>query len=269
MHMSKKFSGRSMIGRRAVLASLLRGLSFTACLVAAASSHAQQRDELCAAQSAGSQDGAGSGGSGSVSVRVNIAGDSFRGSAEAPVTLIEYGDYQCSFCGKFKRDIYSRLDADYIQTSRLRYIYRDLPLKSHEFALHAARAALCAKEQGKYWEMHERIFALEQSFSETELQEQAQALGLRMQNFRACVEDARSEAMIRRGIEEAGKMQIAATPTFVVGTGEPGENWINVSAIIVGIKTLAEYRSIIDRLLADGDRLSKCTTSARNASVAR
>jgi protein-disulfide isomerase len=191
----------------------------------------------------------------SISMRVNIQGEPFRGSAEAPVAIIEYGDYQCSFCARFKQDVYPQIEADYLEASRLKYIYRDLPLASHRYALPAARAAYCAKEQGKYWEMHERIFTLKQSFSEIELTEQAQAIGLRMEDFRACVEDRRSEDEIVRVAATARMMQIENTPTFLIGTVAPGGDSVDVKAIVVGAKGLADFKVVIDPLIVESCRV--------------
>lgn len=194
--------------------------------------------------------------SASISMRVNVEGEPFRGSADAPVAIIEYGDYQCSFCGRFKQDVYPQIEADYLETSKLKYIYRDLPLASHRYALPAARAAYCAKEQGKYWEMHQKIFALKQSFSEMELSEQAQAIGLRKEDFRACVADHRSEDEILRVAADARTMQIESTPTFLIGPVAPDGNSVVVKTIIVGAKGMADYRAAIEPLVVASCRVT-------------
>lgn len=256
--MSERIHVRRYSGGRVVLSAL------GVCLFAAQPASSQQR-EPCGPpteeqQRTGPKDAtaASEHGSSRFSIRVNVQGEPFRGSVEAPVAIIEYGDYQCSFCGRFKRDIYPALDANYLKTSKLKYIYRDLPLASHRYALPAARAAYCAKEQGKYWEIHERIFALGESFSENEIAEQAEAIGLRMQDFEACVEDDRSKDEILRVAADARMMQIANTPTFLIGSQEPDGHWVDVKAIIVGAKALADYEAVIDPLITESDRAGSC-----------
>jgi protein-disulfide isomerase len=255
------------------LSNLIQVLTLSLHLAAAPTANAQASEKGCASategrHSAGAQKSADSSESGTISIKAEVGGDPFRGSAEAPVTIIEYGDYQCSFCRSFKREIYPHLEAAYVNTSKLKYIYRDLPLKSHQYAFYAARAAFCAKEQGKFWQMHNSIFDLEESFSETEILEQAQALGLRMQDFSGCLDDPRSESKIRRGIAEAGKLQIAVTPTFIVGTRETAIDSIEVRAVVVGTKTLADYKAIIDPLVAERDRADKCPSTATSYDAA-
>jgi protein-disulfide isomerase len=224
------------------------------CLLAAQLAHAEPRppcvdsvDRVAATERGGA----------SISMRVNIQGEPFRGSAEAPIAIIEYGDYQCSFCGRFKQDVLPQIEAEYVEAATLKYIYRDLPLVSHQYALPAARAAYCAKEQGKFWEMHDRIYALKQSFSEADLAEQARALGLRMDDFQACAEDKRSKDEILRVAGNARMLQIEVTPTFLIGRVAAGGDRVDVSAIVVGAKAIADYKGALDPLIAGTCREAK------------
>ena len=81
------------------------------------------------------------------------------GRPDAPVTLVEFGDYQCPFCKQFHTTAYSDLKKNYIDTGKVRFVSRDLPLEFHPFALRAAEAARCAGDQGKYWEMRDALYA--------------------------------------------------------------------------------------------------------------
>ena len=232
------------------------------CLLAVRAAHAEPRDpcaSLTKEQHADPADRAAANDrtSASVSMRVNVQGEPFRGSADAPLAIIEYGDYQCSFCGRFKQEVFPQIAADYLEAATLKYIYRDLPLASHQYALPAARAAYCAKEQGKFWEMHEKIYALKQSFSDAELSEQARALGLRMDDFRACAEDTRSKDEIMRVATNARMLQIEVTPTFLIGTVARGGDSIDVKAIVVGAKGIADYKAVLDPLLGENCREAK------------
>ena len=93
------------------------------------------------------------------SVRASLADAPALGRPDAPVTLVEFSDYQCPFCGRFFSATLSTLKRDYIDTGKVRYVFRDYPLAQiHPQARKAAEAAHCAGDQGKYWEMHDRLF---------------------------------------------------------------------------------------------------------------
>lgn len=87
-----------------------------------------------------------------------IDDDPILGSANAPVTMIEFSDYQCPFCHSFWKQTLPQIKKDYIDTGKVKFVYRDFPLNIHPMAEPAARAANCAGEQGKYWEYHDKIF---------------------------------------------------------------------------------------------------------------
>src|SRR5260221_459521 len=84
-----------------------------------------------------------------------VHGEPFRSDAHARVAIIEYSDFECPLCRQFARDVYPLIDAAYIHSGKVKYFFRDLPLPMHPHALPAARAARCAGEQGKFWEMHD------------------------------------------------------------------------------------------------------------------
>lgn len=85
--------------------------------------------------------------------------DPFIGNANAPVTMIEFSDYQCPFCLRFWSETLPQIKKDYIDTGKVKFVYRDFPLNIHPMAEPSARAANCAGEQGKYWEYHDKIFS--------------------------------------------------------------------------------------------------------------
>src|SRR5262249_7401275 len=99
-----------------------------------------------------------------------IAGAPARGSTTARVTLVEFSDYQCPFCGRYARDTYAQLDHDYVKTGKVLYVFRNLPLESlHPQSFKAHEAALCAGDQGKYWEMHDQLFASQSALDATSI----------------------------------------------------------------------------------------------------
>jgi len=90
---------------------------------------------------------------------VSTDDDAYLGEADAPVVLIEFSDYQCLYCRNFWRDTLPMIKSEYINTGKVRFVYRDLPLSVHPAAIPAAQATECAEEQGMFWEMHDKIFS--------------------------------------------------------------------------------------------------------------
>ena len=112
-------------------------------------------------------------------VRTSVADAPSLGRADAPVTLVEFSDFQCPFCGRFFATTLPALKKDYIDTGKLRYVFRDFPLDQlHPNARKAAEAAHCAGEQGKYWEMHDVLFQNQRALAPSQLTEYARAVGV-------------------------------------------------------------------------------------------
>lgn len=148
----------------------------------------------------------------------------FKGSPDAPVTVIEYADYQCPACANFvTSSLYQRLNADYIQTNRIQYVFHDFPLPYHQLTPIAAQATYCAGDQGQYWNMHDQIFRTQQSWTDlqaaaatSQFNQFAQQLGLNMATFQSCLSSEKYLPHIQRAGQAAQAAGIPATPTFVV-----------------------------------------------------
>ena len=145
------------------------------------------------------------------------------GSATAPLTMVEFTDYQCPYCRRFQAEVWPKLKRDYIDTGKLRYIARDLPLEIHSAAAPAAEAAHCANEQGKFWDMHAALLAGAADLGSGGIERRARALGLDMGRFDACVAHHRYSALIAAHEKEADAVGINGTPGFVVGRVAHGE----------------------------------------------
>jgi protein-disulfide isomerase len=128
-------------------------------------------------------------------------------------------------------------------------VLRDLPLEPiHPFALKAAEATHCAGDQGKYWEMHDRLFANQREITRADLSKHAQALGLNVSAFDQCLDTGKSLARVRKDIAEAEKLQANGTPTFFVGLTD-GNTQIKGTRI-VGAVPYQTFKEAIDKLLA-------------------
>jgi protein-disulfide isomerase len=142
------------------------------------------------------------------------------------------------------------IDKDYIQTGKVKYVFRDLPLESiHKNAFKAAEAAHCAGEQNKYWEMHDRLFANQNALEPAMLTAHAQAIGIDAKKFQACLDSGKYADQIRKDIAEANKYGITGTPTTVIGmTQEDGK--IKVARVIRGAQGYNAFKAAFDELLA-------------------
>ena len=128
--------------------------------------------------------------------------DRVRGDQQAPVTLLEYSDYTCGYCEKFFEETWPLLFSDYIQTGKVRLIYRDFPRAISGPSVDTALAARCAGEQGQYWSMHDRLFASHRQFSLDQLQKQAEDLRLNIQQFNKCSQEERYMEEIYHPLEQ-------------------------------------------------------------------
>jgi protein-disulfide isomerase len=181
-------------------------------------------------------------------VRASVADAPTLGRADAPVTIVEFSDYQCPFCQRFFATTFPALLKDYIDTGRLRYVFRDYPLEMHLNARKAAEAAHCAGEQGKYWEMHAVLFQHQQALAPPQLAEHARTVGLDGATFDACLSSGRHAARVDRGLADGAAAGVQGTPGFVIGKTTSGD--VVEGTPIRGAQPLDAFRRIIDQMLA-------------------
>jgi protein-disulfide isomerase len=159
------------------------------------------------------------------------------GPADAPITLVEFSDYQCPFCRRWHQEVYEPLLAAY--PGKIRIVYRNLPLTSiHPDAMAAAEAAMCAGEQDAYWPFHNRLFSSESLDQQTFLQ-YAQDLSLNVEQFRTCFTDEKYKDAITADSDFAINLGISSTPTFFIN-----------GLAIVGAQPLEVFQQVIDKELA-------------------
>jgi protein-disulfide isomerase len=178
---------------------------------------------------------------------LDIRGENFRGDSAARVAIIEYADFECPYCGEHERQVFPQILSDYIETGKVKYFYRDLPLPGHARALPAARAARCAGEQGKYWEFHDSLFAKQNALSVPALLDRAETLGLDTAKFTDCQSSEKYTADIQRNLSDAQKFGIDGTPTFFIGTIEG--DVVNIKNGIKGSSPFEVFKTDLDALL--------------------
>jgi len=175
-------------------------------------------------------------------VKIRTAGGYSLGRSDAALTLVEFADYQCPFCRQFHDTTFQQLKKNYIDTGKLRFVSRDLPLEFHNNASKAAQAARCAGEQDKFWQMRDILIANSTNLGQNAILAYAQQLALDMNGFRPCLDSGKYLAEIQRDIAEAGSAGIFGTPTFVLGRASEGA----IEGIrIVGAQPYAAFDRII------------------------
>lgn len=185
-------------------------------------------------------------------VVVSVAGDTVKGRPDAPVTLVEFSDFQCPFCARHYRDTFPQLERDDIATGKLRYAFRHFPIESlHPQAFKGHEAALCAGEQGRFWDAHTRLFAQQRPMAVSDLIGHARALGLDVARFTPCLESGKHAARVRRDIADGTAAGVRGTPSFFLGATEGDGSTVKATRLIRGAQPYAAFRDAIDKLLAE------------------
>jgi protein-disulfide isomerase len=185
------------------------------------------------------------------SALVTVEGAPFRGDEHATLTLVEFSDFQCPFCARHVRETLPQLDRDYIRTGKLKYVVRDFPLESiHAQALKGHEAARCAGEQGRYWEMHGRLFGSQRALAPGDLAGHGQALGLDAPRFQECLDSGRHAPAIRQDVADGQRVGVTGTPTFFLGYTRPGEPTVRGVKMLRGARPYASFKEAIETLLA-------------------
>jgi len=172
-----------------------------------------------------------------------------KGSASAPLTVVEFSDFECPYCGRYMRETNPQLQHDYVDTGKIRYVFRHYPLTGlHPHAMKAAEAGECGRVQGKFWPLHDRLFANQKSLETPSLLDHARAAGLDMKAFETCL-NGQAAAAVQVDIDAGNRAGISATPTFFFGFAQK-DGSVHVVEKLVGAKPYTAFQSVLDKLLA-------------------
>ncbi len=169
--------------------------------------------------------------------------DPFLGNANAKLTVVEFGDYQCPFCGRFFKEVVPQIIKDYVDTGKVKFVYKNLAFLGKE-SIDAANAALCAKEQSKFWEYHDKIYSSQSgenqgTFAIDNLKKFATDLGLNSSQFNQCLDSQKYNAQVTADIAEANQNGFQSTPSTAVG-----------DTPVIGAQPYSALKTIIDQKLA-------------------
>ncbi len=177
------------------------------------------------------------------------AGDAFKGDPSAEVVIIEFADFQCPYCARHVSETAPKLEEEYVDTGLVRMIYKHFPLASiHPQAEPAAIAAECAGRQGKFWEMHDRLYATQEEWANQANAQEifdrlAQEIGLDMDAYKACLDDPEIQNKIASDFRAGRSIQLRGTPSFIVLKGQQGQ-------LIPGALPYEQFKQVIEAVLA-------------------
>jgi len=168
------------------------------------------------------------------------------GEENAPVTLMEFTDYQCPYCSKFHKITFPQIKKHYIDTGKVRFVGRDLPLDFHKNARQAARSARCAGEQNRFWEIRHVLSVNPKNLGMEEILKHVKKQQLDVKQFQSCLESEKYEKEINQDISDAHSVGITGTPGFILG---PTARNILKGVKIIGAQSYATFATKIDKLL--------------------
>ena len=182
-----------------------------------------------------------------------LQGEPAMGSNDAPLTIVEFSDFECSYCHRFHDQVFPSLQRDYINTGLVRFIHKDLPLPFHRQARPAAAAARCAGEQNRYWDLYDALFDQQNCLECKGVVGIAKAINLDTSALRACMQREATKALIATNLSEADLHNIHATPTFVIGHSRTDEK--HHGKIVEGALPWPQFKALIhQQLQAQKDR---------------
>ncbi len=174
-------------------------------------------------------------------VQVSADDDPVLGDPNAPVTIIEFSDYQCPFCRRFWQQTLPLIKQNFIDTGKVKLVYRDFPLNFHQYAQKAAEAAECAGEQGKYWEYHDILFERQSEWSTQGVQkfkDYAAELGLDLEQFSSCLDSGKYAQEVQKDYQDGVSYGVQGTPTFFIN-----------GVKIVGAQPYQTFETVINQFL--------------------
>ncbi len=164
-------------------------------------------------------------------------GNSFtKGPKDAAVTIVEWSDFQCPFCAQAKDLVHQILDA---YPKDVQVVFKNYPLPFHQNAMPAAKAAIAAGKQGKFWEMHDKLFENFKTLSQEKYEEWAKELGLDVAKFKTDMESPETAAQVTAEMKEAGEVGVRGTPSFFINGKQPAG------------RSFELYKSIIDEAIKE------------------
>lgn len=175
------------------------------------------------------------------------------GDPSAKVVLIEYTEFKCPYCGTFARDTLPNLKRAYVDTGKVLFVLRHFPLDAlHPFARQAAAGAECAGGDGKFWELHDLMFANQRALDHTSLTNHAKALGFDQNRFEACLTGAAARR-VEADVATGESLGVTGTPTMFVGLRQDA-NTVKLVQRLVGAQKFDAMQAALDKWLGEAEK---------------
>jgi len=181
---------------------------------------------------------------------LDVDGSPFLGRKDAPITLVEFFDYECPFCMRHVQQTLPQIQRDYIDSGKVKYVVRDFPIDAlHPNSFKKHEAAHCAGDQGKYWDMRARLLSGAKEARTDDFSTDGRALGLKSSDFGQCLTSGVHAVDVRTDIAEGNKAGVFGSPTFFVGMTEPNKATVTVMRVVRGAQPYQTFKDAIDALL--------------------
>ena len=189
-----------------------------------------------------------------ITTDVLIEGEPILGRADAPVTVLEFSDFECPYCRQFHDEVMQKLQRSFIGPGLVRFVHKDLPLPFHRHTIPAAAAARCAEEQSNYWEVYAALYNEQSCLGCKGALEIAGSVVADRATLEACMKTQQTLALIEANRSEASLLGIQATPTFVIGPTIAANRHRGV--VIEGAVPWPAFREAIDTALEPAEQRS-------------
>jgi len=185
-------------------------------------------------------------------ISISLDDDPIKGNLNAPITIVEFSDFQCPFCARFHSTTLPQLEANYIDSGKVKFVYRDFPIQGiHPNAVLAALASECADDQGMFWEYHDLVFENQKKWQSLSgrivvdtFEQYALELGLSTSDFNTCVESAKYIDEVTKDYQDGVSYGVTGTPGFFVGNDELGY------VKIIGAQQYQVFERVIEAQIA-------------------
>jgi protein-disulfide isomerase len=185
-----------------------------------------------------------------VDTSLDIAGAPANGSANAPVTIVEISDYHCPFCRRHVQQTQPQLYSEYVQAGKARHVFLHYPIEQlHPDAYKSHEAASCAADQGKFWELHAKLFEAPAKTND-QFAAMAQSAGLDATAFRACLDSGKHAEAVRKSVAKIQQLGVSGTPMFLIGRPN-GATAVTIKKIVEGAQPFSAFKTAIDAILAE------------------
>ena len=181
---------------------------------------------------------------------IDLSGAAVKGQPNAPVTLVEVSDYHCPFCKRHFLTTQPQIDAAYVNAGKVRHVFIHLPIDQlHPDAFRSHEGAACAAEQGKFWELHAKLFQTPVRTTD-EIVALAQSAGIDSGKLRACMDAGTYKAAVRESVKKMSALGVGSTPMFLVGRTPPAGKPMEIDAVVEGAHPFETFKSSLDAILA-------------------